>query len=186
MSTHLIALIVGLSLTIFIILKLNNMPTTAQHKTALGRILAAAGGLLTTVLTGLFNNTKKDFNNLTPDQQKAAIDAAHISQIIKTGYTKGEQWVLGQITAITGLPSDVAEQTVLSIAKDAGVNTTSVQEYLNHIADKIQSGITDNHYNALFEDAAKFATTYLTQGKLDWLSLGLGLVVYAYQVFVKK
>lgn len=157
------------------------MSTTDQHKTALGRLLAEIGG----IIGNLFNSTKKDFNSLPPDQQQAAINGSQISQIIKTGYAKGEAWVITQVTALTGLPADVATQTILSIAKDDGVNVTSVQAYLDALADKIQVGITNNKWNALFEDLAKFGATYLTQGKLDWVTLGLGIIQYAFQAFVK-
>lgn len=152
-----------------------------KHKTAVGRLLAAIGGFI----VALFHSAGAAFNNLSPDQQKAAIDGSNISQILKTGYAKGEAWVLGEITTVTGLPADVAEQTILSIAKDNGVNTTSVQAYLDHIADKVQTTVTDNKWNAIWQDIAKFAANYLTQGKLDWVSLSLGIIEYAFQTFVK-
>lgn len=154
---------------------------TAKHKTALGKILVAIGGFI----ANLFHNAGKSFTSLPPDQQKAAIDGSNISQILKTGYAKGEAWTLGEITRVTELPADVAEQTILSIAKDNGVNTASVQAYLDHIADKVQEGVTDNKWNAIWQDTAKFAANYLTQGKLDWISLSLGIIEYVFQTFVK-
>lgn len=154
---------------------------TPQHKTALGKILAFLGSFI----VNLFHNAGKSFEALPPDQQKATIDGTNISQILKTGYANGEAWILAEITKVTGLPSDVAQQTILSIAKDNGVDTTSVQAYLDHIADKVQSGVTDNKWNAIWQDIAKFAANYLTQGKLDWISLSLGIIEYVFQTFVK-
>lgn len=152
-----------------------------KHKTAIGRLLASVGGFI----VALFHSAGSAFNNLPPDQQKAAIDGSSISQILKTGYKNGATWILAEITKVTGLPSDVVEQTILSIAKDNGVNTTSVQDYLDHIADKTQGVITDNKWNAIWQDIAKFAANYLSQGKLDWVSLSLGIIEYAFQTFVK-
>lgn len=156
--------------------------TAAQHKTALGRLIQWLGS----TIKSLFNSTGKAFNSLPPDQQKGAIDGTQISQIIKTGYSKGEAWVLGEITAKTGIPADVATQVILTIAKDSNINVTSVQAYLDHIAKTVQAGITDNHWNSIWQTAAQFGATYLTQGKLDWVSLGLGIIEYAFQVFVNK
>lgn len=155
--------------------------STDQHKTAIGRLLAAIGGFI----VALFHSAGAAFNNLSPDQQKATIDGTNISQILKTGYKNGADWVLAEITKVTGLPADVAEQTILSIAKDNGVSTTSVQDYLDHIADKVQQTVTDNKWNAIWQDVAKFAANYLTQGSLDWVSLSLGIIEYAFQTFVK-
>lgn len=152
------------------------------HKTAVGRLLAAIGGFI----VALFHSAGAAFNNLPPDQQKAAIDGSNISQILKTGYKDGEAAVLTEITKVTGLPQDVATQAILSIARDNGVDVTSVQAYLDHIADKVQAGVTDNKWNAIWQDVAKFAATYLTQGSLDWVSLSLGVIEYAFQTFVKK
>lgn len=160
---------------------MSDITTQEKHKTAVGRLLAAIGGFI----VGLFHNAGKAFNELPPDQQKATIDGTNISQILKTGYMKGEKWVLGEIVNVTGLAPDVAEQAVLHVAKENGVNTTSVQEYLDHIADKIQAGVTDNKWNAIWQDIAKFAAGYLTQGKLDWVTLSLGIIEYALQTFVK-
>jgi len=157
------------------------MATAAQHKTALGRLIATIGS----IIASIFNAAGKAFKTLPPDQQTGAINGSQISQIIKNGYAKGEAWVISEITSVTGLPADVATQTVLSIAKDAGVNTTSVQAYLDHIADKVQSGLTDSGWNALWQNVAKFAAIYLTQGKLSWASLSLGLLEYIFQTYVK-
>lgn len=150
------------------------------HKTAVGRLLAAIGGFF----AHLFHNAGKSFNDLPPDQQQATINGTQIAQIIKSLYKSGEDAVISKIVGITGLSKDVAEHAVLSIAKDDGIDTTSVQAYLDHLADKVQAGITDNKWNALWQDLAKFGANYLTQGSLDWVSLSLGIVEYAFQTFV--
>jgi predicted regulator of amino acid metabolism with ACT domain len=118
--------------------------------------------------------------------QDNVIAGVNIAQIIKENYTKGEDAVVSLIVDKTGIPKDVVEQGILTIAKDAGINTTSVQSYLDTIADKIQAGITDNHWNALWENVAKFAASFLSDGKLNWVTLGMGVIQFALQAIVKK
>jgi hypothetical protein len=156
--------------------------TTQTHaqKTFFGSLLAAIGGFFANLVSG----ARGAFNKLSPDQQKALIDGTNISQILKENYKQGESSVLALITKTTGIPTDVATQVILAIAKDAGVNVTSVQDYLNHLADKVQSGITDNGWNALFSDIAAFGASWLSTGSLNWVSLGMGLVEFVYIHFI--
>jgi hypothetical protein len=156
--------------------------TTQTHaqKTLFGRLLATIGGFFISLVSG----ARGAFNKLSPEQQKALIDGTNISQILKENYKQGEVAVLALITKTTGIPADVATQVILAIAKDAGVNVTSVQDYLNHLADKVQAGITDNGWNALFSDIASFGASWLSTGSLNWVSLGMGLIEFVYQHFI--
>lgn len=154
--------------------------TTAAHKTFFGKLIASIGGFFSTLLAG----AKKGFNALSPVQQQALINGVNIAQIIKENYAKGEASVVSLISQKTGLPADAVSTAILAIAKDAGVNVTSVQAYLDTLANKIQSGITDNNWNSLFSDIAAFGASYLSTGSLNWVSLSLGLIEFAYQHFV--
>lgn len=157
------------------------LPTAVPaHKSILSRIIASIGIFMVHLFTGAGNG----FNELAPAMQQGAVNGSQISQILKLFYAKGEAFVIQKITDVTGLPADVATQAVLSVAKDAGINTTSVQAYLDHIADTVQAGVTDNKWNALWQDVAKFAANYLTQGKLDWVTLSIGIIEYVFQTFV--
>lgn len=153
---------------------------TTATKTFFGKIIAAIG----VFFTHLLNGAKAAFSELSPDQQQALINAVNISQIIKEGYTKGEDYVVAEITTATGMPKDVVEQTILAIAKDAGVNTTSVQGYLDSLANRVQADITDNGWNSLFSDIAAFGATWLSTGSLNWVSLSMGLLEFVYQHFI--
>lgn len=155
--------------------------TTAQQESWFNKLVDELGA----IFSSLFKSAKKDFNNLPPDQRDALIKGVNISQIIKDGYSKGEAYVVGEVSTLTGLDAPAATQLILSIATDAGVNTNSVQAYLDTLANKVQSGITDNGWNALFSDVAAFAASWLSTGSLNWASLAIGLVEFAYQHFVK-
>ena len=156
------------------------MSTTAQQKTWLGKLIAEIGEFF----GSLFNGAKKAFNSLSHEQQQALINGVNVSQIIKEGYAKGEAYVVAEIAKVTGLSADVITPLILSIAKDAGINVTSVQAYLDAIANKVQAGITDNGWNNLFSDIASFAASWLSTGTLNWASLAIGLVEFAYQHFL--
>lgn len=153
---------------------------TETQKTFFGKLIAAIGSFFEHLLSG----AKTAFDNLPPDQQQALINGVNISQIIKENYTKGETAVVQLIADKTGLPSDVITQAILAIAKDAGINVTSVQAYLDSLADKVQAGITDNGWNSLFSDIAAFGASWLSTGSLNWVSLSIGLIEWAYQHFI--
>ena len=155
---------------------------TAAQKTFFGKLLATVGAFLSHLLSG----AQTAFKKLSPDQQKALINGVNVSQIIKDSYAQGEAAVVSLIAQKTGLTADAVTQLILVIAKDAGINVTSVQGYLDAIAAKVQAGLTDLGHNSLFSDTASFAASYLSSGKLDWVSLSLGLVEFAYQHFIKS
>jgi hypothetical protein len=154
----------------------------SEHKTAVGKLLASIGGFF----VHLFAGAQKGFEEMPADQQEQVIQGVNIAQILKENYTKGETAVVTLIAEKTSLPIDIAATAILAIAKDNGINTTSVQDYLNHLADKIQAGITDNHWNSLWETAAKFAASYLSNGSVNWVTLGMGVIEYVLQTIVKK
>ncbi len=156
------------------------MSTTTEQESWFQKLLETLGS----IFTGLFTSAKKEFNNLSQAQQTALINGVNVSQIIKGGYAKGEAYVVAEVSTLTGLDTADATQLILSIAKDAGVNTTSVQAYLDTLADKVQAGITDNGWNSLFSDIASFAASWLSTGSINWATLAIGLVEFAYQHFV--
>lgn len=153
---------------------------TAEQKSFFGKIIAAIGSFFSHLLSG----AKTAFDELSPDQQQAIENGVNISQIIKTGYKLGADYVIEEVTKATGVSSDVAEQLILSAFKDMSINATSIQAGLDALADKIQSGITDNDYNGLWQDLARSAAQWLSTGSLDWVSLSLGLVQWAFMHFI--
>jgi len=154
---------------------------TEQHKTFFGKIIASIGGFIAHLFTG----AKNAFNDLPKEQQDAIIQGVNISQLLKEGYKEGAGYVLAEIETKLNIPADVATQLLLTVFKDMGINVTKVQDGLDQIADKVQAGITDNNWNSLWQIGAKSAAQWLSQGKLDWVSLAMGLVEWAYLHFLK-
>jgi hypothetical protein len=161
------------------------MKTTVSptiHKTVLGRLLASIGGFI----THLLNSAKNGYNAMPADQQQALVKGVNISQLIKDNYTKGETALVNLVATELNISPDVASSAILSIAKDSGINTGKIQDYLDSIANKVQAGITDNGWNALWQTVAQFATSFISGGSVNWVSLGLGVVEFCYQHFIKK
>lgn len=156
------------------------MSTEAQ-KTFFGKLLAAIGGFFAHLVSG----AKSAFSELPKEQQDAIIQGVNISQILKDGYTKGVQFVLGEIEAKLNIPEDVATILLQSSLKDVGIDEADLQTGFNKLADQIQAGITDTHYNSLWQTIANSAAQWLSTGSLSWISLAMGLIEWAFQRFVK-
>ncbi len=134
----------------------------------------------------LFNSTKDAFNELPQAQQDAIISGINISQIIKGAYTSGETALVSEVATKLGVTTDIAEAVILHVLNSIpGINTTSIQDGLNKLADHIQTGITDDGWNGLWEVAAKSAASWMATGSLNWITLGLGVLEFAYQHFLK-
>lgn len=156
-------------------------PTEAQHKTFFGRLIAAIGGFI----GHLFAGAQSAWNDLSPQQQDSIVNGINISQILKEGYTKGVDAVLGEIETKLNIPADVATIVLQTALKDAGINETDLQTGFDKLANKIQAGITDNNWNDLWKTIAKSAAQWLSTGSLSWISLSMGLVEWALQRFFK-
>lgn len=154
---------------------------STDHKTFFGKLIAAIGGFFAHLVTG----AKSAYDELPKEQQDALVQGVNISELMKQGYTKGGDWLLGQIETKLSIPPDVATQLLLTVLKDMGINVTKVQDGLDQLANKVQAGITDNNWNSLWQLGAKSAAQWLSQGKLDWVSLSMGLVEWALQHFLK-
>lgn len=156
------------------------MSTPAQ-KSFFARLLAAIGGFFAHLVSG----AKTAFSALPKAQQDAIIQGVNISQILKDGYTKGVDFVLGEIETKLSIPADVATILLQTALKDVGIDEADLEVGFGKLADKIQSGITDNNWNSIWQTIAKSAAQWLSVGKLDWVSLSMGLVEWALQRFVK-
>lgn len=134
----------------------------------------------------LFRTTKTAYEQLPKEQQDAIISGINISAIIKTGYSKGETAIVSEVASKLNISTDVASAVILHVLNSIpGINTTSIQAGLDKLADHIQSGITDDGWNGLWEVAAKSAASWMATGSLNWVTLGLGVLEFAYQHFLK-
>lgn len=134
----------------------------------------------------LFRTTKTAFEQLPKEQQDAIISGINISAIIKGGYLKGETAIINEVAQKLNVSTEVAKEVVLHVLNSIpGINTADVQSGLDKLADALQSGITDEGWNGLWEVAAKSAASWMATGKLNWVTLGLGVLEFAYQHFLK-
>lgn len=134
----------------------------------------------------MLDNTELDWKALTPEQQEAIINGSRIAEMIKVGYREGADYLIGQVMDLTGLQREPVETLLLAILKDKwGITIQSIQEGLDKGAEAIEEGVTENGWNDLWQGLAKFAAGYLSNGKLDWISLSLGVLEFAYRKFIK-
>lgn len=133
-------------------------------------------GGLWKLIKGLFESTATEFNKLPKEQQDAAFTSAQISQILKDNIGRGETYIKDVITSRLGLSADVVNGLFDSVAKDLNYDNL-----IDGLSNRISQGITDNAHNALFEDIAKFTALFLSAGTLNWITLALGMIEYAYQ-----
>lgn len=155
---------------------------TETHKTFFGKIIAAIGGFISHLFTG----AKTAFDELPEDQQNAIISGVSVSQIVKDGYKQGEDYVVNAVSEQAHIEASDAKLLILVALKDLGINVTGVQEGLDTLSAIIDKGLTGNDYNGLWRDLATSAAQWLTTGKLDWVSLSMGLIEWAYQHFIKS
>lgn len=156
------------------------MSTPAQ-KSFFKRLIEWIGGFFSHLVSG----AKSAFSDLPKEQQDAIIQGVNISQLLKEGYAKGEDFILQEIEVKLHIPADVSTQLLLTVFKDMRIDVDNVQDGLDQLADIIQAGITDNNWNSLWQLGASSATQWLSQGKLNWVSLSMGLIEWALQRFVK-
>ena len=155
------------------------MSTT--HTTFFGKLIASIGNFLSHLLAG----AQKGFNDLPKDQQDAIINGVGVADIIKKEYHLGEAAVVASIAKAIGVTPDVASGLILGIGKDLGINTGKIQDVLDHYANQTQAVLTDNGINSLWQTTAKFAASWLATGSLNWVTLSLGVIEWAYQNFIK-
>lgn len=148
---------------------------------SLGSILESIGSFF----SHLFSGVENGFEKLPKEQQDAIIQGANISQIIKDGYKDGEGAIVNTIATKLNISTDVATGVVLQVGKDLGIDTSKVQDVLDRIADTVQAGITDNAWNGLWQNVAKFAASWMSTGSVNWITLSMGVIEFALQKFVK-
>ncbi len=133
----------------------------------------------------LFNSTKDAFNELPKEQQDAIIKGVLISEVIKTGYITGEATLIKYVAEKSEVSEDVAKAVILHVLHSLGINVSNIQDGLDRLAGRIENTITNDGWNGLWESVAKFAASWLSTGKLNWITLGLGVVEFAYQKIFK-
>lgn len=129
----------------------------------------------------LFKDTQDAFKELDPQQQDAILNGVKLSQIIKNNLDKTEDEIVSIVASELNISNDVATQLILFVGKNLGIDSPKVDLVIAWIKNKESVFLTDLQHNSLFESIAKFASVWLSTGKLDWVSLSMGLVEYAYQ-----
>jgi len=134
----------------------------------------------------LFKNTADDFDNLPADQKASIVDGINVSEIIKLLYKNGEQQVIEGVMQRLHVSENVAIGVVDYALKSWGINETTIQDGLDELDLILSNGITDGGWNSLWKTLAENAAMWISNGKLNWVALSLGLLEVAYQKIFKK
>lgn len=124
----------------------------------------------------LLKDTEDAFNDLPQAQQDAIKNGVQISQIIKDNIQRGETYVKEVIISRLNLSPSIVDGLFDQLSKDL-----KYESILNGVADKIGQQLTDIAYNEEFEKISKFAAMFLGAGAVNWITLALGVIEYAYQ-----
>ena len=133
----------------------------------------------------LFGSTRDAFNDLPKEQQDAIIKGVNLAEVIKNGYAKGADALITEVALATGISEDVAKAVILHVMHSLGIDVTTIQNGLDRLAGRIERTVTDDGWNGLWESVAKFGASWLSTGKLSWVTLGLGVIEFAYQKIFK-
>lgn len=144
-------------------------------------IFSSIFGGLWKLIKGLFESTQDEFNKLPKEQQDAILQGVQVSQIIKDGVGKAESEIIQLVSDKLGISHDIATGLFAQLSADL-----KVDQVVSGVADKIEAGLTDLAHNALFDNIAKFAASFLGAGQVNWLTLALGVIEYAYQYLKGK
>ncbi|EHQ30013.1 hypothetical protein [Mucilaginibacter paludis] len=154
----------------------------------ISKVLSALAHLpsaLFNVIKSLGHSIQSQWDNLPKAEQDAVINGSKVGELLKQFYKDGEAVVLQKVTEATGLSPDIATAAILAVGKDLGINATTVQQVLDHIGSKVDELLTDTGWNGLWSNIAKSLAGWLSTGSLDWVSLSMGLMEWAYRAFVK-
>ena len=133
----------------------------------------------------LFGSTRDAFNELPKEQQDAIVSGVNVAEIIKEMYGIGEDNLIRAISQKLLVSESVSKAVIMHVLKSLGINTDTVQDGLDNLAGRVENTITDDGWNGLWESVAKFAASWMSTGKLNWVTLGLGVVEFAYQKIFK-
>jgi|GEM_PF-2659561 len=140
--------------------------------------------ILESILPFLFSALKRSWDNLNENQQQALVNSGVIGQYIKNNLTALSGDLVTAISTSTGLPSDVIEPTLITIAGELGLKTTSVDDAVKHIQSLLTVAKGSTLWNGILQTALSVGATALSGGTLNWVHIGLGLGEYVYQTFI--
>lgn len=149
-------------------------------------VFSSIFGGLWKLIKGLFESTKDAFEQLPPDQQKAILDGTNLSQLLKDNFNRAEVYVIDLVAVKLDVSFDVAKAAILYVGKQMRVTEASVQAVLDHVAETETSEIDDIAHNSFFKQIAEFASFFLGAGALNWVTISLGVIEYAYQWLKSK
>lgn len=142
--------------------------------------------ILESILPFLFSALKRSWDNLTDTQQKSLVNAGIIGQYLKSNLIALGGDLVTAIAKATELPETEVETTLIGIASQFGLTTTSINQAVSFLQSKLLAAESTSLWNGLLSTILNVGSTILSGGTVDWLHVALGLGEYVYQQFVKQ
>jgi hypothetical protein len=142
--------------------------------------------ILIKLLPFLYSAAEKLWEKTPREQQEQAITTVAFTQSIKDYLTTTAPTVRNIIIANTKLPADVVDASLSALGTVNQLSDTSPLAVIEWAQKKASSGLTDLGWNQHWDNIAKALAVIISGNKIDWLSLMLGLVQIALEIFRKK
>lgn len=146
------------------------------------------------VLPFLFSEVTKEWDSLIPEEQQALVHAGQIGQILKEEIAEDEAELLAAIGTKLNLTPDQVNSTLIAIftalGYDLGAAEATVEQKvsagIDQIQAKIDAGLSDDDYNALWETVTGTAVSLSSKEPVNWLNIITIIGKFVYDKFIKK
>jgi hypothetical protein len=142
----------------------------------------------------LFSEVTKEWDSLTPEEQQALIKSGQIGQIIKETISQGTNAVINAISQKLGLSTDQVNTTLVALFTTMGLNLGAaesaieqkVDNGINQLQTKINSGLQDSEWNSLWEAVTGAAVAIVSHNPVNWITLLTTVGKFVYDKFIRK
>ena len=133
----------------------------------------------------LFSALRRAYDNLSTDQQQALVNSGMIGQLLKNNLTILGNDLVTLIAKQTGLTEQQISDTLIHLAGQLGLNTTSVNDAVAFLQNKLTSVASNSEWNGILTIILNVGATFLSGGSLDWVHIAIGIGEWVYQHFIQ-
>jgi plasmid maintenance system antidote protein VapI len=134
----------------------------------------------------LFSKLTLIWDSLTPEEKDALIQSGQIGQILKEELLNGETAVINAVAAKTGLTPEEVSTTLIALAKTMGYNVETVQQFIDALQSKIDTGLQDKEWEALWETVSGTLMSLASGNPVNWIGLIAAIGKFVYDTFIKR
>jgi len=133
----------------------------------------------------LLGDLESDFNDLPKDEQDALIKGGQFGEIVKQNFRNGYHAVLADASHVLGLSEAQADELLVALGKKLGINSQYGFATIDYLQSEFNKGLEDSSWDALWTTVSGQLQIILGGGKVNWVTVAIGLTEFVYQKFVK-